>query len=138
MRPWKSILILCLLLVAMVSHVAIADWSIAPSRGVTAGGKYDVGEYAALRGRVAEPGLDAHHVGQQALMKRYVPGYDPQTAPSILVPKVGHTLRGPQGIVSRSTSGISSARQAVARDIFELRRVYPDVPNSQLKTAGWH
>ena len=31
-------------------------------------------------------------------------------------------------------TGLPSARQAVARDIFELRRVYPDVPNSQLKT----
>ena len=108
--------------------------SATPGRGVTAGGKYDVGEYAALRRRIAEPGLEAHHVGQQALMKRYVPGYDPEVAPAILVPKVGHTIRGPQGIVSRSTSGISSARQAVARDIFELRRVYPGVPNSQLKT----
>jgi hypothetical protein len=62
-----------------------------------------------------------------------IPAYDPATAPSILVPKVGHTIRGPNGIVSRSTEGFSSARDVIARDIRELRRVYPDVPNSKLQ-----
>lgn len=66
-------------------------------------------------------------------MQDFIPGYDPATAPSILVPKVGHTIRGPNGIVSRSTEGFSSARDVIARDIRELRRVYPDVPNSQLQ-----
>lgn len=60
-------------------------------------------------------------------MKKYVAGYDPLTVPSILVPKGGHSIRLPQGLLSRSTGGVSSARQAVARDICELRRVYPDV-----------
>ena len=55
------------------------------------------------------------------------------TAPSILVPKVGHTIKGPLGIVSRNTQGFSNARQVLARDIFELRRVYPNIPNNSLQ-----
>jgi hypothetical protein len=99
---------------------------------IRAGGKYDVGQYNLLR-ETAQKGLDAHHVGQKAVMRDLVPGYDPTIAPSILVPKVGHTIRGPQGIVSRSTSGFTSARQVIARDIGELRRVYPDIANEQLQ-----
>src|SRR5690606_37216351 len=81
-----------------------------------------VGSYSELKG--LEVGLDAHHVGQKILMKNFVPGYNLNTAPSILVPEVGHTIRGVNGIVSRSTIGITNARQLLARDIFELRRVY--------------
>ena len=93
---------------------------------------WKVGSYKKLKG--LEAGLDAHHVGQKALMKKLVPGYDPNTAPSILVPKVGHTIKkGDLGVVSRSTKGLETPRQVVARDIKELRRVYPDIPNSQLK-----
>ncbi len=94
-------------------------------------GKYTVGAYDDIRGTV--PGLDAHHVGQKAVMGELVPGYNPATAPSILVPKAGHTRVGPTGRVSTSTDGFTSARDVVARDIRELRRVYPDVPNSQLQ-----
>ena len=78
-------------------------------------------------------GFDAHHAGQKAAMKKLVDGYDPMTAPAINVPKVGHTIKGENGIVSRSTKGITSARQLLARDIGELRRVYPDIPNSKLQ-----
>ena len=57
-------------------------------------------------------GLDAHHVGQKALMKKVVADYDELTAPAINVPKLGHTKRHPErGIVSRSTKGITNARQ---------------------------
>jgi len=66
-------------------------------------------------------------------MGNLIPGYNPATAPAILVPKVGHTIRGPNGVVSRSTEGFTSARDLIARDIRELRRVYPDIPNSQLQ-----
>ncbi|WP_234969343.1 hypothetical protein [Bacillus massilinigeriensis] len=59
--------------------------------------------------------------------------YNPDTAPAINVPKVGHTIKGPNGIVSRSTKGIENPRQLLARDIMELRRVYDDIPNSALK-----
>jgi len=79
-------------------------------------------------------GLDSHHVGQKALMKKLVDGYDPNTAPSILVPKVGHTVKkGNLGVVSRSTKGLDTPRQVLARDIKELRRVYPEIPNSKLR-----
>jgi hypothetical protein len=84
-----------------------------------------------MKGQV--PGLDAHHAGQSAAMKKVVSGYDHATAPTILVPKVGHTVRGPNGIVSRSTKGLDNARDIVARDIRELRRVYPDVPTAKLQ-----
>lgn len=93
--------------------------------------KFSVGSYEKIKGTL--PNMDAHHVGQKALMKKFIPNYDLNKAPAILVPKVGHTLRGPNGIVSRKTSGIDSARGLIARDIKELRRVYPDIPNSQLK-----
>lgn len=64
-------------------------------------------------------------------MSKLVPGYNASTAPSILVPKLGHTQGA--GVLSRGTSGLSNARQVLARDIFELRRVYPNVPNSSLQ-----
>jgi len=97
------------------------------SKGGTATGKYQVGAYQDIKG---VDGLDAHHVGQKAAMKNLVDNYDPKTAPAINVPKVGHTISGPNGIVSRSTKGIDNARQLLARDLFELKRVYPDIPNS--------
>lgn len=90
---------------------------------------FEVGSYNTLKG--VEAGLEAHHVGQRALMKKFVPGYNANTAPSILVPKQGHTLGS--GVLSRGTSGFSNARQVLTRDIFELRRVYPNVPNSSLQ-----
>ncbi len=67
-------------------------------------------------------------------MKRMVEGYDPLTAPSILVPKIGHTIRkGDLGVVSRGVKGLEAPRDVIARDIKELRRVYPEIPNSKLK-----
>ena len=92
--------------------------------------KYKVGAYKDIKGAA---GFDAHHVGQKAAMKKFVDNYDLNIAPAINVPKVGHTRRGPKGIVSRSTNGIDNARQLIARDIKELRRVYPDIPNSKLE-----
>lgn len=73
-------------------------------------------------------------------MKDLVEGYDPVTAPAILVPRVGHTVsKEGLGIVSRSQinpkTGLTfaNARDVVARDIMELRRVYPEIPNSKLQ-----
>jgi hypothetical protein len=92
---------------------------------------FRVGEYKDLRD--LHSGFDAHHVGQKALLKRFIPGYDLLTGPSILVPKVGHTIRSTLGTVSRATIGFTNARQVVARDIFELRRVYGGaIPNERL------
>jgi hypothetical protein len=93
-------------------------------------GKYQVGAYKDIKG---VEGLDAHHSGQKAVMKKLVDNYDLNTGPAINVPKVGHTIKGPNGIVSRSTKGIDNPRQLLARDIMELRRVYDDIPNSALK-----
>jgi hypothetical protein len=64
-------------------------------------------------------------------MRQFVKAYDPRTAPAILVPQFGHTAG--KGVVSRNMRGVDSARDVLARDIRELRRVYPDIPNSQLK-----
>lgn len=91
---------------------------------------YSVGPYNQLTRSL--PGYDAHHVGQRALMKELVPGYDGATAPAILVPMAGHRIRGPEGMVSRTMDRSISARDVLARDIRELRRVYPDVPNARL------
>ncbi|WP_206606756.1 RHS repeat domain-containing protein, partial [Chryseobacterium flavum] len=94
---------------------------------------WKVGPYNELRG--VETGLDAHHVGQSAVMKKLVTDFEHNTGPSILVPAVGHRFKGPNGIVSRNTKGFENARQLLARDIFELRRVSGSqkLPNSALK-----
>jgi RHS repeat-associated protein len=94
-------------------------------------GQFTVGIYDDIRGTV--PGLDAHHVGQKAVMGRLIPGYDPATAPAILVPKLGHTRVGPTGRLSTVTEGFTNPRDVIARDIWEMRRVYPEVPNTQLQ-----
>ncbi|MCX4353841.1 MAG: hypothetical protein OSJ60_19820 [Lachnospiraceae bacterium] len=107
----------------------IMDLQFFAERGETSG-KYQVGAYKDIRG---VKGMDAHHVGQKAVMKNFITDYDPQTAPAINIPKVGHTISGPNGIVSRSTEGMTSARQVVARDLFELKRVYSDIPNDSYK-----
>jgi RHS repeat-associated protein len=95
-----------------------------------------VGAYSEIRG--VEAGLQAHHVGQQSLMKRLVPGYNPATAPSILVPELGHVTNMPQigRVAATRGSGVfTTARQVLARDIMELRRVYgpQGIPNSALE-----
>jgi RHS repeat-associated protein len=103
---------------------------------------FDVGSYIDLRNKVKgrNTGLDAHHVGQKAIMQNLVKGYDPKTAPAILVPQDGHTYSIKDvGIVARSKINsrtgkpFSSARELLARDIRELRRVYPQIPNSALQ-----
>ncbi|MCL2255856.1 MAG: hypothetical protein FWC11_03240, partial [Firmicutes bacterium] len=89
---------------------------------------WKVGKYNELpRGT----GLDRHHVGQKVVMQDFVPGYNANTAPAIMVPKPGHT-KG-TNVLSRKTTGFTNARQVVARDIMELRRVFPDIPNSALQ-----
>jgi hypothetical protein len=96
--------------------------------------EFQVGEYATLRKIAKGTGLDAHHAGQSAVMKKLVKGYDHKTAPAILVSKIGHTIKKPAlGILSRSTKDIKikAVRNLVARDAFELRRVY-GVPNERI------
>ncbi|MWP50462.1 MULTISPECIES: RHS repeat domain-containing protein, partial [unclassified Gilliamella] len=104
---------------------------VQPGSGI----KYEVGIHEVLKVKGAGIGLDSHHVGQKAVMSKFIPGYDLEKAPAILVPKQGHTIKDPitNTVVSRSTKGINSARDLLARDIKELKRVYPDIPNSKLK-----
>ncbi|MDY3529842.1 hypothetical protein PG593_08645 [Riemerella anatipestifer] len=94
---------------------------------------WKVGKYSELRG--TQVGLQAHHVGQSALMKKMVKGYNHNSAPSILVPEIGHVFKGPFGRISTSTKGLTTPRQVLARDIFELRRVYgpQGIPNTSLQ-----
>jgi hypothetical protein len=97
---------------------------------------WEVGAYNELKG--VEIGLDAHHVGQSALMKRLVVGYEHKNAPTILVPVDGHRKLIPEigrMEITRGPGTFTNARQVIARDIFELRRVYGNqgIPNSALK-----
>jgi hypothetical protein len=85
-------------------------------------------------------GWESHHVGQKAIMKELVEGYDPQKAPAILVPAKGHTSIDPErGRLSTSPINpntgrpFETARALIARDVRELRRVYPEIPNSKLQ-----
>ena len=94
---------------------------------------WKVGAYKELTR--TEVGLQAHHVGQSALMKKFVEGFDHNSAPSILVPEKGHVFNGPFGRVTTNPKGITSARGLLSRDIKELRRVYgpQGIPNSSLQ-----
>lgn len=92
---------------------------------------FTVGDYKSLQKAAAGSGLDAHHVGQSAAMKKFIPNYDHNTAPAILVPKVGHTVG--RNVVARFAGGFTNARQVLARDIIELRRVYPEISNTELR-----
>jgi len=92
---------------------------------------WKVGLHEELRG--TEVGLESHHIGQKKWMIDNIPGYDVMKAPAMLVPKIGHTTRGARGIVSRNTTGIANLRDLIARDIREMRRVYPNVPNEPLQ-----
>ena len=85
--------------------------------------------------------MRSHHIGQKAIMKDMFAN-DEMKAPAILVNKMGHNNNKPgfePGTVSRSRINprtnrpFTNARELLARDIRELRRVYPDIPNSKLK-----
>ena len=95
---------------------------------------YMVGAYDDLRKIAAGTGLDAHHVGQAAVMRGFAAGFDYKRAPAILVNQLGHRFRFGGPVLSRATSGLTNARQLLARDIFELRRVYPEIPNEALES----
>ena len=106
------------------------------------GDEFDVGIHIELLHAKKDPNLRSHHVGQKAIMKDMVANYDEMKAPAILVNKMGHNNNKPgfePGTVSRSRINprtnrpFTNARELLARDIRELRRVYPDIPNSKLK-----
>ncbi|NRD71845.1 hypothetical protein HQQ94_00990 [Shewanella sp. VB17] len=108
--------------------------------------KYDVGLYGEHRRLVRgkNTGLDSHHAGQKDIMKDLVADYDPKMAPAILVPKKGHTIADLELPIGKQTVSrkkinpntdlpFTNARDLIARDIRELRRVYPDIPNYKLQ-----
>ncbi len=105
------------------------------------GVSFQVGIHEDLIRINAGTGLDSHHVGQKAVMGKLVKNYDAMKAPAILVPSVGHTrTKDGLGIVSRSSINpktgkpFTNARDLLARDIRELRRVYGDeISNKQLQ-----
>jgi RHS repeat-associated protein len=93
---------------------------------------WKVGDYDNLKKLAKNTDLDAHHAGQKELMTIFVSGYNGKTGPSILVPKIGHTVG--TGVLNRGTKIPTTAREVLARDIFELRRVYiGHIPNSALQ-----
>jgi RHS repeat-associated protein len=98
---------------------------------------FEVGTYDILKIKSAGLDLDAHHVGQGVLMNKFakVDGYDYAKAPAILVPSSGHTSIDPisGSRLSTNTKGINNARDLLARDVRELKRVYPDIPISKLQ-----
>ena len=118
------------------SNVWIDSWGL---KGT--GIPFQVGLHEDLIKINAGTGLDSHHVGQKALMDKLVANYDEMKAPAILVPSVGHTrTKDGVGIVSRSPINpktgkpFTNARELLARDIRELRRVYGDtISNKQLQ-----
>jgi hypothetical protein len=95
--------------------------------------KYDVGLYKDLLKSSERGVMDAHHVGQTAAMKKFIPDFNRDDAAAILVPSKGHTIRDGVKTVSRKTTGFGSPRDIIARDIKELRRVYPDIPKQKLR-----
>lgn len=85
-------------------------------------------------------GVDAHHVGQKARISNLVANYDLNKTPAILVPASGHSSIDPVrvrlstcAINPRTKKPFANARELLVRDIRELRRVYPEIPNSQLQ-----
>ena len=105
------------------------------------GDEFAVGIHIELLRAKKDPNLRSHHVGQKAIMKDMFAN-DEMKAPAILVNKMGHNNNKPgfePGTVSRSRINprtnrpFTNARELLARDIRELRRVYPDIPNSKLK-----
>lgn len=102
--------------------------NVTTHKGKSGNTEYVVGAYKDVKGI---EGMDAHHVGQKAVMEKLVGNYDYKTAPAISVFREGHTIRlMGKGTVSKNTRGITSLRQLLARDIRKLKRVYPDIPNS--------
>ncbi len=124
---WTGMAVSDVFMVKALATVAVKSVASLAARSST--NLWRVGAYNELRG--LEAGLDAHHVGQKAIMQKLIPGYNARTAPAILVPKLGHTLGS--GGLSRVTLGFTNARQVLARDILELRRVHPNIPNSSLQ-----
>ena len=105
--------------------------NVTTHKGKSSNTEYVVGAYKDVKGI---EGMTAHHVGQAAVMKRLVNNYNYNYSPTISVPAKGHVRLNDNKVrVSTNTSGFTNPRDLIARDIRELRRVYPDIPNSALR-----
>ena len=70
--------------------------------------------------------MAVHHVTQAHPSGQIIPGYNPATAPGIMIPKPLHHL------LARSRGQFQgSARSLLARDILELRKI--DAPATSLR-----
>ena len=107
-----------------------------------AGDEFDIGLHSDLLKAKKDSNLRSHHAGQKAIMKLLVANYDENKAPAILVNYIGHNKNNPEkspGVVStrnlnpNTGKPFSNARELLARDIRELRRVYSNIPNSKLQ-----
>jgi RHS repeat-associated protein len=89
---------------------------------------YEVGRVDDLRNRSRpRDKLQIHHVPQQHPAGQVFPGYDPNTAPGIVLPKSEHRL-----IQNLRGSYTGTARDLMARDLWNLRS-YTGAPNSALQ-----
>jgi hypothetical protein len=93
---------------------------------------YQVGTYRELKATsLVGDGLEVHHVGQAHAFKQLIPGYSPTTAPAIVLPKDEHLdiprLRGTIEL---------TARQVLARDIWNLRRLTKAPRSALLRLIG--
>jgi hypothetical protein len=111
-----------------VSSAEVLSHNVCPEEPRAGVDPYEVGPHSELKDRsVPGDGLDLHHAGQAHAMKQIVPGYAPETGPSIALPRGEHVLipnlRGPVRL---------TPRQLLARDIMNLRS-YTNAPNSSLR-----
>ena len=106
------------------------------------GDEFDIGLHSDLLKAKKDSNLRSHHAGQKAIMKLLVANYDENKAPAILVNYICHNKNNPEkspGVVStrnlnpNTGKPFSNARELLARDIRELRRVYSNIPNSKLQ-----
>ncbi|WP_231578076.1 hypothetical protein, partial [Dickeya chrysanthemi] len=89
---------------------------------------YEVGTFDDLKARsVSGDKLDIHHAMQKHPAGQVISGYDPNTAPSMAVPRSEHkripTMKG-------TYSG--SVRDLLAKDVKDLRK-YTNAPSSSIK-----
>lgn len=119
--------------------------AIRASGKVGEGLKYAVAGYDTLRACVKglHLGLDSHHAGMASLYEKLIPGYNRATGASIVVPSAGHSSKLANvgkldnSMINRKTGKeFDNVRDVLARDIKELRRVYPDIPNAQLRALS--
>lgn len=79
---------------------------------------WDVGTYKDLKGLKNPNGLVPHHVGQSHVYQKSIPGYNPNTAPTIAIDPRAHaripTIKGATNL---------TPRQELARSIWDLRKV---------------